>query len=293
MTSIVELVSVARLDRPVWIYRLAVESLIKHHPFFSLTIVCPGPDKPAFLSLEALGSVNIVAEEDYMPHFTLKELSSCLPGLPHRVGWYYQQFLKMHYCTHSKSSNFLIWDLDTVLLNPLLPTSDPHSHSFGSSSEYHSPYFRTIDHVLGPGAHPPRSSICQYMFVTRDIMLSMLNDIEANTGQDWRVGILQCLPRLGDSEFSEYETYATYVFRKFPNRCTFSKARLFRYGSELASSYAEALSLSRRLCRQYDLLAFERHLPSKLRRTYAYTLMLRSAFHKWCQLVVSRSFTPL
>ncbi len=267
-----EVISVAKADRPLWIYRMSLESLLKHFPAARLLIVCPSSDLSFFSSLEDTGQTLTISEEDYMPTYGLNDAACRLSARPKRAGWYYQQFLKMYYCKHAKSPSFLIWDLDTVMLNPIPLSSNASDHLFGSSSEYHLPYFRTIDRLLGPGVFPSRSAICQYMHVHTATMSSLLSHIEFHTGMDWRIGILDSLPQHDDSEFSEYETYAAYVYRSFPDKCTFSKSRLFRYGSELTSSYPDALAIADHLSRGFDLLAFERHLPSRLRKAYAYLL---------------------
>jgi len=267
-----EIVSVAKADRPMWIYSMALQSLITHFYSPEITIVCPNNDVHLFRELRVIFPVRILSEDDYMPPFPLAELTRILSNKPNRAGWYYQQFLKMHFCRHSKSSSYLIWDLDTVLLNPIPLPTPSGTFLFGSSREHHSAYFNTIDKLLGPGSFPAKSAICQYMYVDSAMMASLLDRIESNAGLDWRNAIAASLPQVNDSEFSEYETYATYVYRAFPERCVFNPARLFRYGSELATSFDVALKHADALSKSFDLLAFEQHAPSLRRKIFAHSL---------------------
>lgn len=267
--SSIEVISVARADRPMWIYKLSLDSVRKHFPTAKITIVCPSTDVRLFSHLHQDHAAIIMSEDEYMPSICVDDLKSRLASRPHRAGWYYQQFLKMHYCRHASHKRFLIWDLDTVMLNPIDLVSPRDEYHFGCSTEYHLPYFHTIDTLLGRGVFPGVSAICQYMYVETAAMSSLLSEIEFRTGLLWPIGILSVLPQRSDSEFSEYETFATYVFRRYQTKCIFKKARLFRYGRELASSYSEAVDLFSDLSNKYDLLSFENHNPSFLRKAYA------------------------
>jgi hypothetical protein len=253
---------------------MALESLYMHLAPSLVTIVCPDEDVVVFSQFQSYSGLRVVSESEFMPSFRCSDAAARLESKPHRAGWYYQQILKMNYHNYCTSSTYLIWDLDTIILNRFPFFSNCGAYILGSSREHNNAYFRTIDLLLGPGPFPPQSAICQYMIIDSNLMKNLLSSIEKRTGLNWYEAITSSLPQKHNSEFSEYETYATYLFRTRPDKFLHQKARLFRYGAELSASPRSAYQLARELSRNFDLLAFEMHSPSFLRKIYAYTIKL-------------------
>ena len=66
-----------------------------------------------------------------------------------RIGWYFQQFLKMGFA-NSKYCNeyYLSWDSDTLPLSRITFFEEEHP-IFTMKKEYHKPYFNTMYKLLG------------------------------------------------------------------------------------------------------------------------------------------------
>ena len=62
-----------------------------------------------------------------------------------RSGWYFQQFLKMYACyIDGISDNYLIWDVDIVLLKKLPFFTKNGKYFFYKNKKIFKPYFETI-----------------------------------------------------------------------------------------------------------------------------------------------------
>jgi hypothetical protein len=110
------------------------------------------------------------------------------------------------------------------------------------------------------------------MIIDKNLMANLLYSIEEKSGLNWYEAIFLSLPQKHNSEFSEYETYATYLYRTRPDKFVHQKAKLFRYGAELSDNPRSAYQLARVLSKNFDLLAFEMHSPSLLRKIYAHII---------------------
>ena len=70
----------------------------------------------------------------------------------YRFGWYYQQFLKMEFARSRYAKDYyLIWDSDTIPLNPVSFLT-PEKMVFTPKTEYHEPYFRTMQALIVPSS---------------------------------------------------------------------------------------------------------------------------------------------
>ena len=131
-----EIVAIAKFDRPMWIYRMALESLYMHLVPSLVTIVCPDKDVFFFSEFRSYNGLRIFPESEFMPSLRLTDVVEWLESKAHRAGWYYQQFLKINYHNHCTSATYLIWDLDTILLNRFAFFSDSGAYILGSSNEH-------------------------------------------------------------------------------------------------------------------------------------------------------------
>ena len=84
-----------------------------------------------------------------------------------RVGWYYQQLLKLYaaYVIPGISSNVLIVDSDTVFLRPVEFISPEGGGYFATSGEYHQPYFAHAARLLPElvKLYPNQSGVTHHM----------------------------------------------------------------------------------------------------------------------------------
>ncbi len=197
-----------------------------------------------------------------------KRLEPILQGedLPRGVtGWYYQQFLKMQYSAICKDEYYMVWDGDTIpcrQINMFSPeTGQPY---FDLKYEHHPEYFETIGKILpGFGKVIERSFISEHMIFRCDIMQNLIKDIEKNDsipGTRFWEKIINAIPpeKIGDSCFSEFETYGTYVALRYMNVYKLREWHSFRLGA----SFFEMDKICDRdfewLAVDFDAISFEK-----------------------------------
>ncbi|HON58913.1 MAG TPA: DUF6492 family protein [Smithella sp.] len=88
-----------------------------------------------------------------------------------RAGWYFQQFLKMSACNlPDLADHYLIWDSDTVLLQPLTFFGHDGIVLINPKTEHHSPYFTTMQKLLGIGKQVSFSFISEHLMIKKQYM---------------------------------------------------------------------------------------------------------------------------
>lgn len=153
---------------------------------------------------------------------------------PFRKKWYYQQILKLSYIANKKyfsNNNLIIWDADTIPIKKIKFFNKYNQpYLYGSSYEYHLPYFIINKILLGPKASILNLS-CINQFVALNLQirrdlenfflkLNRLNKIKNN---DLFVAnallkalvIGQNLNSKNDSKFSEYEFIGNFILNKY------------------------------------------------------------------------------
>lgn len=251
-----------------------VSSLLKYADPLYIYVVVPEAQLEQFRStLHA--TVKLVSEETVLPQWPLQRVRSLLPRHPERSGWYLQQFLKLGFGQFSQLPKYVIWDADTVMLQP--PTLIRNGKFvFNTAREYHLPYFATFRRLLGRDPTLRRSAISQYMLIESDICQRLQQEIcTIGAHTDWIETLLASLPGDSISEFSEYETYANYVAQILPDKVELQEVNWFRYGAEIFRSLDD-VSLENIESRfsGYAYVAFERHGTSIARRIGARLLLL-------------------
>jgi len=139
-----------------------------------------------------------------------------------KVGWYFQQFLKIgfscsQFCT---TDYYLSWDADTIPLRKIdLFDKDGHPY-FTMKSEYHKPYFDTMERILSMGKTNPSSYIAEHMMFNKKIVCELISKIMESDvkGDTWFEKILNSLvpEEISPFSFSEFETYGTYCYTFHP-----------------------------------------------------------------------------
>ena len=158
----------------------------------------------------------------------IKTLMEKLCGTGRRTGWYFQQFIKMAYATICKDDYYLIWDGDTTPITNIdffdKNTEKPFL-GYRGHEKCDEPFYPVMEillpnHLLKKTVQ--ESYIAEHMLVNCKIMCNLISDIEANdkiNGKYFYEKILNAIDSkvLNLSGFSEFETYATYVQRKYPD----------------------------------------------------------------------------
>ena len=198
---------------------------------------------------------------------------------PRRAGWYLQQFLKLAAAAEPGTEWRLVWDGDTLPLRPLRFLSDEvlPRPLLAPRADWHPPYFRTIERLLGNGSFAPHSFIHEHLLMRRDRAVALLDSLRAE-GTPWPLRVLKAIDDadLVPSGFSEFETYGTFVHRRDPHHFAPRPLRSTRDAMVLLGPCPAAANLIA-LSKRFDLATFEaRHRTSRRGRWRA-RLGLRAA----------------
>ena len=263
--------SVAYPDR--YKARLAIQYLFKNASPRKLYIMTP---KRCFRYFEGIHPDVVLIDEDIaIPNVTLSAVRDYLSGLEppnYKAGWYFQQFLKMAVCHQQDVLDYyLIWDADTVLLQPINFFSEQDKMYITKGVGIHEPYFDTHRAILGECHRAEFSFIAQHIMVRTPIMRDLLDSIKPGslaTGE-WVWTILGSLSNRTDvpgfcssnegrcPEFSEYETYGTYVHNNHRELLEYRHLNWYRNGSSI-HRFPTSEDLSK-FGKKHEYVAFESH----------------------------------
>ena len=140
-----------------------------------------------------------------------------------KLGWYYQQLLKLYapFVIPNISSNVLLLDADTIFLNKVDFLSPSSAALYNVGSEYHRPYFRHAARLL-PGlkrVFPAYSGICHHMLLQRNILEELFQAVEATHKREFWKAFCSCVDQqdLYRQGASEYEIYFNFIFSRSAN----------------------------------------------------------------------------
>ena len=137
-----------------------------------------------------------------------------------RIGWIYQQLLKLYasFIIPGISSNILVVDADTIFLNSTEFINKQGHALFNPTTQYHAPYFEHGARLL-PGfkkIYPNYSGVAHHMLFQRPILEDLFKEIEeAHATQPWKA-LCRCIDpqELFKSPLSEYEIYFNFAFER-------------------------------------------------------------------------------
>lgn len=198
---------------------------------------------------------------------SVKDKLSSLDAFTKNTGWYLQQFIKLGISRICNDEYYLVWDADTVPLNPI-PFFDKKGRPYlNLKREYFSVYFRTIENLLNLKKTRRESFISEHMLFKTDIVLRMLKEIEGNPnfkGDSFWEKILYAsdlhhFDFVKDDQrfFSEFETYGTYCEHYFPDLYAVRKLRTLRHGVDFLGKDADGEILEW-ASKDFDTISFEK-----------------------------------
>lgn len=214
-------VLIPAIDKDIATLPLVIDSLRRHVQHLIGTIYIVSPQSDGIRRLCASKSCTFVDEKTVLP-ITKKHIRYGTARWD-RSGWLYQQLLKMNGDKISKASFFLVIDADTILIRP---------HAFrkeGKTIFYYRSwsqpeYFRTYRKLMGVKAPSPKSFVTHYMLFEKARLARLKQIIEARHGKPWYNAIIQSIDRKKQFGFSEYETYANYLYSNQPSRMILRKS---------------------------------------------------------------------
>lgn len=251
-------------DMAVW--SVTSGYVIQHIEAESYQLICPNSQIAAF-EKSTVAPWSITGESLFSEDCSLEMIRSMVKGQNSaRIHWLYQQFLKINAVRDSDLDDdcvVVIWDADTVPLRDINFVEEQSGRLlFYHGSERHKPYFETINLLLGNGEFADFSFISQCLPVRVGWVRSMLNEMESQFGVSYVEAVLRILPGDSGSEFSEYETIGTWIWRRYLDRIIVRKRNCWlRSGSTLFRTRHEgwlARALFWLLSFRYDYVAIER-----------------------------------
>lgn len=178
-----------------------------------------------------LESVVFVNEDELYPDLSfdkVRKIKKVLSGSERRTGWYFQQFLKMAYSYICAEDYYLIWDADTIPIKKIdlfsntgIPFLDYRQYEKSDECYNETQNSLLADETLKKSVQ--KSFITEHMLINVEIMKNLINDLASSGTADKKsfwINILYSIPQkqINLSGFSEFECYAAYVLKYYPQK---------------------------------------------------------------------------
>lgn len=165
-----------------------IQSTIAINKFYNnpeFTIICPVSSLSEFKSqFKNQKNIKILSEVELITYDQFKEITLEIAKKVEiqdlkldRLGWYYQQSLKLSYLFTNRAKNisFVMWDADTIPLTKINFFEKDLNHSifYGSVVEYNEPYFETIYKIFGDLPKKFIAFTIQFFSCTQNELLSL------------------------------------------------------------------------------------------------------------------------
>lgn len=178
--------------------------------------------KHRFLYLDIYEKYNVcfIDENKLIKGLSITSLKSYISDnnsyLLSKLGWYFQQFLKMSFSiSQYASDNYLIWDADTIPTRNIC-FFENNKILICKKTEHHKDYFNTMENLLGYGKLVDFSFISEHMMVKTSYMKDLLNVIceKDRTIIFWQ-NIIKNIGANTLLGFSEFETYGNFLVHNY------------------------------------------------------------------------------
>ncbi len=246
------------------IAHVSIVSLMRNVTPRHIYVITQKENFPFFERLQASYPVVTVDENGLIPEVNLPSIARYIENTgqnPARAGWYFQQFLKMSACfLPNITDHYLIWDADTIMLQPIQFLNEKHQILIKPSSEYHQPYFETYEKLLGKTRNVDFSFISEHFFIKSAYMKELIAAIEEHSSlkSHWVWNIMNAVQpeHLSGAGFSEYETYGNFVNTIHPETFVLRPLKTIRYGARRFGPIPNRYDLYR-LSLSYSYASFE------------------------------------
>ena len=149
-------------------------------------------------------------DENHFP-FTKEDIRQII-GEHRRIGWYFQQLLKLYsfFVIPFITDNILILDSDTIILREI-QFFEENIPLYNTSGAHHKPYFIHMEKLLNSLNRVSRSGITHHMLFQRDIMLDLFYKVENQHDEEFWKTFMSIVDIEQKSGASEYEIYFNFI----------------------------------------------------------------------------------
>ncbi len=177
-----------------------------------------------------------------------------------RAGWYYQQFLKMEYHKLCEDEYYLCWDADTIPLRKIEMFHNSGTPYLDTKTEYMHSYFDTLYNLFRYEKVIDQSFISEHMLFSKTMMAEMINDIMATqlAGNSFYEKIFSAIQQPFQG-FSEFETYGSWIAKKYPSAYRLRKWKSIRNTSFIINRSDLNNDDLKWLATGFDAASFERY----------------------------------
>lgn len=180
------------------------------------------------------------------------------------AGWFFQQFLKMGFALSDYCHNdyYLSWDADTIPVRKIDFFDENDRPYFTMKSEFHKPYFDTMEKLIGLNKSNPSSFIAEHMLFNKAVMKELIIKIESYEsvkGNTWYEKIMNAIPpeTVSTNSFSEFETYGTFCENNYPMMYVERSMNGFRLGGLIQGRFVTKRILQEFAGYDYSVVSFE------------------------------------
>ena len=171
----------------------------------------------------------------------------------------------MQFARFTNDDYYLIWDSDTIPLKPVKLFDDNNRPFFDMKTEYHVPYFETINRIFPDIRKTAKGSfISEHMIIKAEYMRELIDETASSSdleGANFQEKIINAIDAkdLAGSGFSEFETYGSYVMVRHPKAYSLREWHSLRSGRRFYSDLSAIDEENRRwLSQKYDALSLEK-----------------------------------
>ena len=173
-------------------------------------------------------NINFVDEKVFP--FNKNEIKKYAPA--GRVGWYYQQFLKLYFLSVTGSEvldNVLCIDADAMFIRKTTFFED-NVPLYNVDTGSHQPYFDILEKIFGFGKQNSKySGTTHHMVYQRKYINEILNFVKKKWNDElWKV-IMKNIDKNTISGFSEQDLYFNYMLKHHANKIKIRKMRFMNF----------------------------------------------------------------
>ena len=243
-------------DARAW--KVASRQLLRRVPAKKYTVIVPDRELDFFRQITP-AEFNIDPQSQYAQPFENKFSQMASIKIPNK-NWYIQQLIKLAAIdSRPEDAILLLWDGDTVPLKPLYFISKNQKLRYYVGTEFHVPYFDTINCLLGLPKKIQHSFISQCFPIKVLWFKQFCLLTEKKYGKPWWEAIIESINFNIPNSFSEYETLGTFITHHYPNEIELNHRRWHRLGHSLIGDVELIKTTSaKKKLDSFDYVSFEK-----------------------------------